>query len=107
MDRLNQQEPHERRPSLTSEPETPAASSDVHSSQPFPPLQHPSPASSRNTKKLVIDSAIARPITSQLIKRKPPERRKTAHVTGKNREFSKLTPFAYDRGVFAVHKNRA
>ncbi|KAI1846822.1 hypothetical protein JX266_007043 [Neoarthrinium moseri] len=71
-----QEHEHERRPSVTSNSDTPAASSDVSSSSfPFPTLPDSSLATgpaSRNTRNLVIDSSIARPPPgAQLIRRKP------------------------------------
>ncbi|KAH8201128.1 hypothetical protein TruAng_004678 [Truncatella angustata] len=64
---------------MTSGSETPDASSDVSPSLPFPPLQDTSletvpalPPSSRNTRKLTINSTIARPPpATHLIRRKP------------------------------------
>ncbi|KAK9425117.1 hypothetical protein SUNI508_03257 [Seiridium unicorne] len=69
----------EHHPSVTSKSETPDASSDVSSSLPFPTLPDSSidavpalPSSSRNTRKLTINSEIARPPpASHLIRRKP------------------------------------
>lgn len=76
-----EQPPHELDYSVTARSETPDASSDVSSSHPFPSLPDASldtvPAlpssSSRNTRKLTINSSIARspPPATHLIRRKP------------------------------------
>lgn len=83
MEVLNQQQPiplQRRDPSTTSvasNSETPNASSDVSSPQPFPLLQDSSldlvPALPllRNSRKLVIDSSVALPPNPATIRRKP------------------------------------